>query len=280
MAQASSAGATPAAAARETPEVVQRRVEELFLLRGRAVIVTGAGRGIGRAIAVALADAGAVVVGIARSPDELRSTQEFVTGRGRPTFHPVVFDLHQTERLSELVESVETQFGEVFGVVHAAGVQLRKPAVDVTPDEWNAVHKVNLEAPFFLSTALAKRQIASQRRGSHVFVGSLTSAIGAAGVAPYCATKSAVAGVVRALAVEWAADGIRVNGIGPGYFQTALTEEPLSSLGDRQRILGRIPMGRIGDPEDLAGAVLFLLGDASSYMTGQFVYVDGGWLAG
>jgi 2-deoxy-D-gluconate 3-dehydrogenase len=279
MAQASSAGATPAAAARETPEVVQRRVEELFLLRGRVVIVTGAGRGIGRAIAVALADAGAVVAGVARSADELHATQELVNGHGA-SFHPVAFDLRQTERLAELVETVETQFGDVFGVVHAAGVQLRKPAVDVTPDEWNAVHTVNLEAPFFLSTALAKRQITSQRRGSHVFVGSLTSAIGAAGVAPYCATKSAVAGVVRALAVEWAGDGIRVNGIGPGYFQTALTEELLSSPGDRQRILGRIPMGRIGDPQDIAGAVLFLLGDASSYMTGQFVYVDGGWLAG
>jgi 2-deoxy-D-gluconate 3-dehydrogenase len=243
------------------------------------VLVTGAGRGIGRSIAIAAADAGAVVVGVARSPDELQDAQRFITGRGA-TFHPVGFDLRETARLAELVDTVETKFGEVFGIVHAAGVQLRKLAVDVTPEDWSAVHKVNLEAPFFLSVALAKRQIAAQRGGSHVFVGSLTSAIGAAGVAPYCATKSGVAGVVRALAVEWASGGIRVNGVGPGYFRTALTQAPLSSRGDRERILRRIPMGRIGDPEDLAGAALFLLGDASSYMTGQFVYIDGGWLAG
>jgi 2-deoxy-D-gluconate 3-dehydrogenase len=270
---------TGTASSRDNPGVVLERVEELFSLRERVVLVTGAGRGIGRAIAVAIADAGAVVVGVARSTYQLHEAREFITGRGA-TFHPVAFDLRDTARLAELVDTVETKFGDVFGVVHAAGVQLRKPAVDVTPDDWSAVHKVNLEAPFFLSVALAKRQMAAQRSGSHVFVGSLTSAIGAAGVAPYCATKSGVAGVVRALAVEWASGRIRVNGLGPGYFHTALTDEPLSIPGDRQRILGRIPMGRIGDPDDLAGAALFLLGDASSYMTGQFVYIDGGWLAG
>jgi 2-dehydro-3-deoxy-D-gluconate 5-dehydrogenase len=259
--------------------MVLTRVEELFSLRNRVVVVTGAGRGLGRAIAIAAADAAAVVVGVARSVDELHETQRFVSGRGA-TFHPVAFDLRDTTRLEELVDAIEGEVGTVFGIVHAAGVQLRKRAVDVTPDDWSAVHTVNLEAPFFLSVALARRQMEAQRGGSHIFVGSLASAIGVAGVAPYCAAKGGVAGAVRALAVEWADTGIRVNGIGPGYFHTALTDEPLSNPGDRARILGRIPMGRIGDPDDLAGAALFLLGDGSSYVTGQFVYVDGGWLAG
>jgi len=201
---------------------------------------------------VALADSAAVVVGVARSTDQLEETQQIVSELGA-TFHPVAFDLRDTARLAELVDRVESMVGDVFGIVHAAGVQLRKPAVDVTLDDWAAVHQVNLDAPFFLSTALAKRQLAAQRPGSHVFLGSLTSAIGAAGVAPYCATKSGVAGVVRALAVEWASSGIRVNGIGPGYFHTALTDEPLSNPGDRARILGRIPMGRIGDPATWRG---------------------------
>jgi 2-dehydro-3-deoxy-D-gluconate 5-dehydrogenase len=255
------------------------RLEQLFSLHDRAIVVTGAGRGLGRAMTEAIADAGAVVVGVARSADELRNTERAISER-HGTFHPVSFDLRATADLAQLVDTIEAKVGDVFGIVHAAGVQLRKPAVDVTPDDWRTLEQVNLEAPFFLSAAVAKRQQAGQRGGSHVFVGSLTSTIGVAGVAPYCATKSGVAGAVRALAVEWANMGIRVNGLGPGYFHTSMTHEPLSRAADRARILGRIPMGRIGDPDDLAGAVLFLLADASSYITGQFIYVDGGWLAG
>lgn len=239
-------------------------------LRERVVVVTGASRGLGRAIAVAASGAGATVVGVARS---------FASG-GHEPFHPMTFDLRETGDVDGLVDSIEEAHGPVDGVVHAAGVQLRKAAVDVTLDEWAALQRVNVEAPYFLSTALARRQLAAGTHGSHLFVGSLATALGFSGVSPYCAAKSAIAGVVRSLATEWAPSGIRVNGLGPGYFETDLTRDVLALPEARRRITGRIPLGRIGEPDELAGAALFLLSDASSYVTGQFIYVDGGWLAG
>jgi NAD(P)-dependent dehydrogenase (short-subunit alcohol dehydrogenase family) len=158
-------------------------------------------------------------------------------------------------------------------------VQVRKPATEVTPDDWRFVQSVNVDAPFFLSTRLGKAQAAAARPGSHVFITSLSSSIAVRNAAPYAASKSSLLGVIRTLSAEWAPHGIRVNGIQPGYIHTRLTEDLLARPDQHARVLGRIPMGRLGTAQDLVGAAVFLLSDASAYVTGQNIAVDGGWLA-
>jgi 2-dehydro-3-deoxy-D-gluconate 5-dehydrogenase len=248
----------------------------LFSLNDRVVVVTGASRGLGQAIAVAASAAGAHVIGVARTGEALEETANAArTCRG--TFAAISLDLAEPAAVEQLVGELTTV--SVWGVVHAAGNQLRKAAVEVTRAEWRQIHRLHVETSFFLSTRLAREQIASQLPGSHVFLGSLGSTIGARGVAPYTAAKAGVLGTMRTLALEWAPLGIRVNAIVPGYFETALTRDLLATPQERERIISRIPMGRLGVPADIAGAAIFLLADASSYMTGQVLTVDGGWLA-
>jgi 2-dehydro-3-deoxy-D-gluconate 5-dehydrogenase len=251
----------------------------LFSLADRTIIVTGAGRGLGRAMAVATAREGAHVVGIARSADQLEETQRMVADASG-TFEPLAWDLSVVTDLDGLADRIYGRWGSVYGVVHAAGVQRRKPAETVSLDDWRFVQAVNLEAPFFLSTAIGRRQLQAGEVGSHVFVGSLGSSIGLTQIAPYVAAKSGILGVVRALAIEWAQAGIRVNAIAPGYFQTELTADLLSIPEKHDWVLSRIPMRRLGRPSDLDGAVVFLLSEASAYVTGHLLNVDGGWLAG
>lgn len=251
---------------------------EQFSLSGRHVLVTGAGRGLGQAMALAAAGAGADVTAVARSADQLGATASMAQA-APGTVRTLPWDLVQTDTLGKLVEAAEEN-GPVDSVVHAAGVQLRKPATELLPEDWGRVQKVNAEAPLFLSTEIARRRLQDRTPGgSHIFIGSLTSTIGLPNVAPYVMSKSAVLGAVRALSREWAGQGIRVNGIAPGYVQTELTADLLSRDADRERILGRIPMGRLGATEDFAGATVFLLSDASAYITGQMLNIDGGWLA-
>lgn len=249
-----------------------------FSLTGHTVLVTGAGRGLGQAMATAAAAAGAVVVGVARSRAELGQTADVVARAGGRLL-AIPWDVADIERLPALVEAARAAAGDIHGVVHAAGVQLRKPSADITVAEWRQLMSVNLEAPFFLSLAVAA-QHAAGAGASHVFVGSLTSSIGIARVVPYAASKSGVLGIVRGLAVEWAEEGIRVNAVAPGYFKTALTAQVFADPERAAWVESRIPMRRIGVPSDLDGAIVFLLSDASAYITGQLLNVDGGWLAG
>lgn len=251
---------------------------EQFSLAGRHVLVTGAGRGLGQAMALAAARAGAGVTAVARTAEQLGQTLELARGAAGP-LRTLCWDMALTDTLGALVDEAE-ESGPVDSVIHAAGVQLRKPATELLPEEWMRVQKVNAEAPFFLSTEIARRRLRdASPRGSHVFIGSLATTIGLPNVAPYVMSKTAVLGAVRALSREWAGQGIRVNGIAPGYVQTQLTSDLLAREEDRTRILGRIPMGRLGATEDFAGATVFLLSDASAYITGQMLNIDGGWLA-
>lgn len=251
---------------------------EQFSLTGRHVMVTGAGRGLGQAMAVAAVRAGASVTAVSRTAAQLNETLEM--GRGAlGVMRTLSWDLAKTEILATLVDAAE-ETGPVDSVVHAAGVQLRKPATELLPAEWRQVQKVNAEAPLFLSTEIARRRLLDEApRGSHVFIGSLASTIGLPNVVPYVMSKTAVLGAVRALSREWAAEGIRVNGIAPGYVRTQLTNDLLARKADSERILGRIPMGRLGETVDFAGVAVFLLSEASAYITGQMLSVDGGWLA-
>jgi 2-deoxy-D-gluconate 3-dehydrogenase len=252
-------------------------LRSLFGLGGRSVLVTGASRGLGRAMAIAIAAAGATVVAVSRTARDLDPTAQDVPG-GR--ILPLPWDVSELDAADDLVTSAEELAGPLFGVVHAAGVQHRAPAIEVGVEDWRRVTTLDLDAPFFLSTAMHRRQHRAGRAGSHVFVGSLTSHIGIAGISPYAASKSGLCGVVRTLAVEWAPTGARVNGLAPGYFRTALTANLLDDPERGAWVRSRIPMGRLGTGDDLAGAAIFLLAEASAYMTGQMITVDGGWTAG
>lgn len=250
---------------------------EQFMLTGKHVVVTGGGRGLGQGIAISAALSGADVTVVARSEDQLRATATIIEGKGG-SCRVVAADLTDTGSLEELVAELSVP-APIDGIVHVAGVQLRKQAIDVTVEDWRWVQRMNVEAPFFLSTAVAKRQQEAGRPGSHVFIGSLNSTIGLPQISPYAASKTALLGMARVMSTEWAASGQRANVIGPGYFHTQLTDDLFKDPTNSTRILGRIPAGRLGTPADLGGAVVFLLSDASTYLTGQLINVDGGWLA-
>lgn len=251
---------------------------DLFSLRNRHVLITGAGRGIGQAMALAATKAGAHVTAVSRTQEQLAKTQE-LAGENANRLTTISWDISQTHTFAELLDKAEHTL-PVDSVIHAAGTQLRKPAHELSVDEWQSVQKINAEAPFFLSTEIGRRQLNTDSpHGSHIFICSLASTIGLPNVAPYAMSKSAILGAIRSLSREWANQGIRVNGIAPGYVQTQLTSDLLSNDEDHDRILGRIPAGRIGTPTDFHGIAVFLLSNASSYITGQMINVDGGWLA-
>jgi NAD(P)-dependent dehydrogenase (short-subunit alcohol dehydrogenase family) len=225
---------------------------------------------------VAVCAAGGRVVGVARSAGELAGT----AGTAGTAFIPHPADLSALEDIGELEAAIAGRVGPVDGVVHAAGTQLRKPAVAVTVAEWRSVVELNAGAPFFLSAAVARRQIAEGRPGSHVLVSSLSSRFGFRDVSPYSASKAAVMGILRALAVEWAEHHIRVNAVVPGYFPTELTRPVLDTAAIASGITARVPLRRLGEPDEIGGAVVFLLSDAAGYVTGESIAVDGGWSAG
>jgi NAD(P)-dependent dehydrogenase (short-subunit alcohol dehydrogenase family) len=248
-----------------------------FDLSGRVALVTGAGRGLGRGAALGLAHVGADVALVSRSAAELEAVAAEVQALGR-TAWCLTEDLSDVGRAGALADAVATRCGPVHIVAHFAGTQRRRPALEITEDDWQQVLAVNLAAPYFLSCRLAERMHAGGIAGRHIFVGSLTSRIGIRNVAPYAASKSGLMGVVRTLAVEWAAAGTTVNAVIPGYFETELTKDAFADPERSAWIRSRIPMGRIGQADDLVGAVVFLASDAARYITGQSIVVDGGWL--
>jgi 2-deoxy-D-gluconate 3-dehydrogenase len=246
-----------------------------FGLENRHVVVTGAGRGLGRAIAEAVAAAGASVTLVARTESQLGETRAAIEEAGGSA-RVRCADLADFTAVADLARELGTR--GVDGVVHAAGMTHRADARDFADDALARVLTVNLEAPFVLSRELMRRHDGT-RPASHVFIGSLGSSIGLPRAVAYVASKAGVLGVARTLAAEWASSGVRVNVISPGYFRTELTAELLDKPDELARIEGRIPMGRLGLPAELGGAAVFLLSDAASYMTGQQIIVDGGWLA-
>lgn len=248
----------------------------MFSLDGKRALVTGAGRGLGRAVAEGFGAAGAQVALVSRTASELAETAE-VIGSNASTFPADVSDSAKIPGLLDRVE--ESLGGGVDIVVHAAGVQHRQPAQQFSAQEWDRVISINLTAPFLLSQEIGKRQLDRGQEGSHIFIGSLTSHISLPDAVAYTASKSGIYGVIRNLSTEWSRHGIRVNGIGPGYFRTKLTEAVFTDPDRKQKMIDRIPMKRFGNPEDLAGAAIFLASSASGYVTGQLLMVDGGWIA-
>lgn len=252
-------------------------VLDLFKLDGKVALVTGAGQGLGQAMAIALAEAGADIASLDRTGCE--GTCESVRALGRK-YHEAVVDLRaaSVEKLSDVVANVVDELGRIDILVNNAGTIRRTPAVDFSEQDWDDVLQINLKAAFFLSQAVGRVMI-SKGSGKIINVASMLSFQGGITVPSYTASKSAIAGITRALANEWARHHINVNAIAPGYMATDNTAALRADPNRSTAILDRIPAGRWGTPDDLKGAVVFLASSASDYLNGAIIPVDGGWLA-
>jgi len=247
-----------------------------FKLSDRVALVTGASTGLGAAIAIALAEAGAQVAchGNTRSPS---GTCEQIEKAGGVA-HPITGDLSKAETAQDLITQTLDRFGRIDILVNNAGTIRRAPAVDYTDDDWTAVIEVNLSSVFRLSKLAGKEMIDSGRGGKIVNIASLLSFQGGITVPAYAASKGGVAQLTKALANEWAKHRINVNAIAPGYMRTTNTAALQADETRNRQILERIPAGRWGEPEDVAGAAVFLSSRASDYINGHILVVDGGWL--
>lgn len=254
-------------------------LERLFSLRGKAALITGASGGIGRALAVGLAEAGAAVALHGRSEEQLEETRRLVENTGgKAVVLPA--ELGDLEAAQRLIKETCKALDSLDILINCAGMNRRKPAAEATPDDFDAIIAANLRSLYFLCQA-AYPLMRDAGGGKIINIGSITSTYGLGGVSVYGMTKSAVGQLTKTLAVEWAKDNIQVNCLAPGFIVTPLTET--SVWGDEQRrnwLLSRIPAKRPGQPEELVGVALLMASPASSYLTGQLITVDGGFLAG
>jgi 2-deoxy-D-gluconate 3-dehydrogenase len=251
-----------------------------FDLSGRVAVVTGANTGIGQGIAVALAAAGADIAAVGRTPAE--ETAALVRGLGRKC-ELVGADLSSIAPVQGVVDQVVSSLGGLDILVNNAGIIRRADAVDFTEEDWDAVVDTNLKSVFFLSQAAGRHMIAKAeqtgQRGKIINIASMLSFQGGIRVPSYTASKSGVAGLTKLLACEWAAKGVNVNAIAPGYIATNNTAALQADENRNRQIMERIPEGRWGSPEDIGGAAVFLASKAADYVQGHILAVDGGWLA-
>ncbi len=250
---------------------------EKFKLDGKVALVTGASSGLGASMAIALAEAGADVVAHCRVDGEADETCASIENLGRKSFS-VAGDMSDKETPKRIVNEVIEQFGRIDILINNAGMIRRAPAVDFSEEDWSTVLEVNLSSVFRLSQAAGKKMI-EQGAGKIVNIASLLSFQGGITVPAYTASKSGVAGLTKAFANEWAKYNINVNAIAPGYMATNNTTALREDETRNRQILERIPAGRWGDANDLAGAVVFLSSPASDYLQGHILVVDGGWMA-
>ncbi|MGV8831179.1 MAG: 2-dehydro-3-deoxy-D-gluconate 5-dehydrogenase KduD [Devosia sp.] len=247
-----------------------------FSLAGKTVMVTGANTGIGQGIALSIGRAGGRVIGVGRSDMDETAALLAELGAG---FVPVKADLGSSTDAQAMFDAAWDTHGPIDGLVNNAGIIKRADAVEFTEADWDAVMDVNLKTMFFLCQSLGRRALAADRGARIVNISSMLSFQGGIRVASYTASKSGVLGITRLLANEWAAKGINVNSIAPGYIETNNTEALRADPDRSASILGRIPAARWGVPSDIGDAAVFLLSRAANYMHGAVIPVDGGWLA-
>ena len=249
---------------------------EAFNLQGKVAIVTGSGTGLGRGMAVGLAEAGADIAGVYNNSEP--DCAAMIAGMGR-RFVGIKADLADLDQIEPLVAKTVEAYGRVDILVNNAGIIRRQPALEFSRENWDQVLNLNLRSLFFLAQAVARRFVDQKSGGKIINIASMLSFQGGILVPSYTASKSGVMGLTRELACEWAAHNINVNAIAPGYMATentrALQQDPVRNAD----ILKRIPAGHWGRPEDLAGAVVFLASEAAAYIHGYTLAVDGGWLA-
>ncbi len=248
-----------------------------FKLDGQNALVTGCKRGIGKAMAIALAEAGADIIGVSATLEtEGSEVEQAVTARGRK-FTGYACDFSDRQALYRFITHVKSDFPQIDILINNAGIIMRTPAVEHPDEYWDKVVEVNMSAQFILSRDIGKEMV-TRGKGKIIFTASLLSFQGGILVPGYAASKGGVGQLTMALANEWAGQGVNVNAIAPGYISTDNTEALRNDPERSQAILARIPAGRWGDPEDFAGPVVFLASAASDYMHGTVILVDGGWM--
>ena len=250
-----------------------------FDLSGKVAVVTGASRGLGQYFSRALARAGADVVITSRTVESLAQTQADIEAMGR-TALPCVLDVRKLETIQAMVDQAMARFGKIDILVNNAGCNLRKPSVDITPDDWAFVVDTILRGTFFVTTTVVRTAMLPRKKGRIVSVGSGTSLFGMPGIVPYCASRGGITQMTKALAAEWAPHGITVNVLAPGWFRTAQNDILFQNPEWVAYVTDKIPAGRTGLPNDMDGAVVFLASDSSLYVTGQLLFVDGGFTLG
>ena len=252
------------------------QVNHLFDLSGKTAVVTGCSRGIGKAMAAALAEAGADIIGVSSTLQPGSEVEQEVKRFGRK-FMSCQTNLGDRDDLYQSIAKIKSAHPVIDILINNAGIIKRNPAVSHTDEEWDSVLAINLDAAFILAREFGKEMVV-RGQGKIIFTSSLLSFQGGINVPGYTASKSAIAGLVKALANEWASKGVNVNGIAPGYVATKNTEALREDAGRNQSILDRIPAGRWGTPDDFKGPVIFLSSAAAEYVHGEILTVDGGWM--
>ncbi len=247
-------------------------MERLFDLTGQVALVTGASRGIGRELARVLAQAGAVVLAGVRHRDDVPH------GTDGLSIRPLVMDVRDVAGTRQAIDAMVAELGRLDILVNNAGIGAEHDPLEVTEADWDTLVEVNLKGAFF-TTQSAARHMLDRGYGRVIMISSQASLVGLPGSAVYCATKAGLNGLVRALAMEWGARGVTVNAVAPTWIYTPGTAERLDDPGFRQSVLARIPVGRIGSPDDVGAAVLYLASPAAGLVTGSVLSVDGGWTA-
>ncbi|MFO7730679.1 MAG: glucose 1-dehydrogenase [Spirochaetia bacterium] len=245
-----------------------------FDLHGKVAIVTGASRGLGQYFSRALAGAGADLVITSRSLDSLKDFTAEIEGMGRRVL-PLPLDVRDFDSIRSMVSEAYEYYGQIDILVNNAGCNIRKPALKVSWDDWNTILDTNLRGPFFVAQAVAEKMI-PRKYGRIINIGSVTSVFGYAGITPYCASRGGIKQMTMSLADEWGGEGITVNCLAPGWFKTEQNKVLYENQAWVEYIKDRIPVNRPGRPNDLDGSVVFLASDASEYITGQCILVDGG----
>lgn len=251
-------------------------INNYFDLEGKIAIVTGCSSGIGEAMAIGLAEAGADIIGISSSLQSGSKVEKRIKEMGRE-FTPYMIDLGNRSQIYEEIVKIKSSHPVIDILVNNAGTIKRAPAISHSDEAWDLVLAINLSAAFILSREFGKQMI-ERGKGKIIFTCSLLSFQGGINVPGYTASKSAVAGLVKALANEWASKGVNVNGIAPGYIATNNTKALREDNERNKAIIERIPAGRWGDPNDFKGPVIFLSSAASDYIHGEILTVDGGWM--
>lgn len=250
-----------------------------FDLTGKVIIITGSGSGIGRTLALGLSQVGAniVVTDLPDKRDAARETAEVVRQSGNDAI-AVDLDVRENKSVDRMVEIAVQKFGRLDILVNNAGVIIRKKAIEISEEEWDRVMDVNLKGVFFTSQSVAREMI-KKRSGKIINISSINGVIGSDERASYTASKAGVVNLTRTLAAEWAEYGINVNAIGPTYLLTPLTKDLFENENFKEKYFERQPIQRIGRPEDILGAVIYLASSASDLVTGHTLMVDGGWTA-
>lgn len=249
-----------------------------FDLTGKASIVTGAGRGIGKSMALGLAKAGSNVVLCSRTESELNEVAEEVKGYGRKAL-VIPCDVTKPEDIQHVIDQTVEEFGQIDVLINNAGMTKKVAAEDYSLEDWSKIINVNLTGVFLFAQAVGKQMI-KQKAGKIINISSIASQTALTGSVAYCASKGGVNMITKVLAVEWAKYGIQVNGIAPAFIETPLVQGVMEARkGIKEQIEGRTPLARLGKPEEIVGASVFLASDASSYLTGETIFIDGGWTA-